>query len=514
MSWSVDRVPPPRTWLRLLLLAAIVALAAYLRLYHLGRPAFWYDEVYSLDIIDRPFLELWGLRKDVHPPLFYMLLSGWFDMVGHGEAGLRLLSVLFSLATLPALYLLGRCIGGVWLGLATSLCFAAAPFSIEYAQELRMYALLGCIAAWTLYGFARLLAEPERAALPLARSDRLGWALAGGGSLLALYTHNLGLLLPFATTVIAVALWWPRPERGQLARNWAIVHALVLLCWAPWFPELLHQVQHSSGYSWIPAPSLRTIVETELALGFGLRRFSLDWTWLWGAGLALLALVGALALPRRPPWAPALLALYLLPAAGALAITWLFSPVYLARTLIWSGLPMTVLLGAGVVALPAATRSWQRGAVVAFLLLLAVANGVALAEQLRGGKGKDDWRDVARGVAALASPDDLVIVPGLGGDPLRYYLLRLAEVTGGRAPAVLDLEASATKIAPRLWHAPDVGRFVRVETPWRGHPPGLIALVQLRFPCHRLTEQVQRSGMVLWVYDRDPACVPRLPGAG
>lgn len=503
--------PPPR-WLWWLAVLAIVALAVYVRLYHLGRPAFWFDEVFSLDIIDRPFGELWGLRKDVHPPLYYMLLHLWFGWVGHDEYALRLLSVLFSLATLPAIYLIGRRIAGAWLGLAALLCLAVSPFSIEYAQELRAYALLGCIGAWTLYGFTRLVAAPERAALPPRRGDRLGWALAGGGSLLALYTHNLGLLLPFATTLVAMALWWPRPERARLARNWAVVHGVALLLWAPWLPELMQQVRNSAGYNWIAVPSPAGILRAELSIGFGLRRYELPWTWLCAAGLASLAAVGGWALPRRPRWTAVLLALFLLPALGSLAITVLFSPVYLPRTLIWSGFPVAVLLGAGIVGLLAGSHGWRRTFAVAVLLLLAAGYSFTLVQQFRGNNDKDDWRDVARGVEALTGSGDLVIAPGLGGDPLAYYLARLAERSGEQPPLVLDLASGLLRIGKQLWLAPDAERYLRVETPWRRQAAGLLSVIEIRFPCHRPVESSERSGMILWLYERDPACTAKVPG--
>jgi len=505
-------LPPPRRWLRCLLAAAIAALAVWLRLYHLGGPSFWNDEVFSLVIIDRPFDDLWGLRKDVHPPLYYMLLQLWFGWVGHDEYGLRLLSVLFSLATLPAIYLVGRRIAGPWLGLAALLCLAVSPFAIEYAQELRAYALLACIAAWTLYGFARLVAAPERAALPLRRGDRLGWALAGGGSLLALYTHNLGLLLPFATTAVAVTLWWPRPERARLALNWTIVHGGVLLLWLPWIFELAHQVDHRGGYGWIGAPDLRDILHAQLSLAFGLLRYEHLWTWLVGASLLALATLGAVALSRRPPWTAVLLALFVLPALGSLAITFLFSPVYLPRTLIWSGLPVAVLLGAGIVALLARPRGWQRLLALALLLLLAFGSGYTLWDQQKGGKDKDDWRDVARAVDALLGPDDSVIVHGLGGLPLAYYLARLAEAKGEPGPQVVALEGRPLNRGVRLWLAPDTERYLRVEVPWRGDGDSLRGLIAVRYPCHRQVGRSERSGMILWLYRRDPACTARVPG--
>jgi hypothetical protein len=284
------------------------------------------------------------------------------------------------------------------------------------------------------------------------------------------------------------------------------------LFWAPWLPELVEQVRHTTGYSWIPAPSLLAILQTELSLGFGLDRFNHTLTWVTVCGLVGLAVLGATALPRPPRWPAVLLALFLVPAAGSLAITFLFSPVYIPRTLIWTGYPVMVLVGAGIVLLLAQARGWQRAAAIVLLLLVAAGNGYALWKDQRGGKDKDDWRDVAVAVAALTTPDDIVIVPGLGGDPLAYYLARLSEKTGQPAPQVLDLEAGPTKVGKQLWHASEADRYLRVEVPWRGETAGLDSLIAVRFPCHRLVDRSKRSGMILSIYQRDPACTAKVPG--
>ena len=495
--------PPPR-WLWLLLAAAVGALALWLWLHGLGRASFWHDEAFSLRMIDRPLGEIWGFDDDIHPPLFFFLLYFWLDWVGFDEFRLRLLSVLFALAALPAVYLIGRRCGGPWLGLATAAFFVSSPFVLRYAQELRAYTLLACACAWALYGFLRLVTDRARAALPLTApgSDRLAWALLALGSVVALYTHNLGLLLPFTTSILALALWLPAPDRLRLARNWTLVHLLVLLAWAPYLPALLHQTG-LQGFAWIAEPSLDTVLRTEALVAFGIRDLGNPWTWPALAGFLALAVLGVFALRGRPPIGALLLGAFFLPALGALLVSWVFSPVYIARPLIWSEMPIAVLLGAGTMALLSQPRRRLVPAALA-LLLLSLANAQNLQGELRG--SGDNWRMVARAVAERALPGEPVVVPGLGGEPLAYYLRRIQVTEGKDVPQVIAVEAVLATIAIELARAPDPERYLLIETPWRPGRAGLLAMLRWRYPCHDIAGRSDSAGMILWRYERRAGC--------
>ncbi|MFZ0548329.1 MAG: hypothetical protein WAM60_22975, partial [Candidatus Promineifilaceae bacterium] len=77
------------------LLAAIVILllAAGLRFYRLDAQSFWNDEGNSARLSERSVpLIIDGTASDIHPPLYYLLLRGWRELVGETEFGLRSLS--------------------------------------------------------------------------------------------------------------------------------------------------------------------------------------------------------------------------------------------------------------------------------------------------------------------------------------------------------------------------------------------------------------------------------------
>ena len=92
--------------------ALIVAVAALLRFFELGRLSFWYDEVVTMRVartaspvalVERLF-QIDATRAPLHP----LLLQAWIGIFGSSEATARSLSVLCGLATIVLIYEIGR----------------------------------------------------------------------------------------------------------------------------------------------------------------------------------------------------------------------------------------------------------------------------------------------------------------------------------------------------------------------------------------------------------------------
>ena len=96
----VDRhMTTPPTWWPV---ACLVLVAAALRLPTLGLQSFWYDEMLTASLVRRGFTEMLAhLTDDAHPPLYYVLAWLWINVAGSGEVGLRSLSALLGVATVP-----------------------------------------------------------------------------------------------------------------------------------------------------------------------------------------------------------------------------------------------------------------------------------------------------------------------------------------------------------------------------------------------------------------------------
>ena len=165
---------------------------------------------------------------DPQPPLAYALYRAFGLAFGSSEGVVRLLPALLGLLGVPALYGIGRRIGGRNAGLIAAALFAASPVLIWHAQDARNYGIWAAFSALALWSALRAL---ER--------DRTGsWALFIVIQIAACYLYYLELLFLGALTVY-VLLDVRREPRKVL--HWFIALAFIGLALAPWFsqPRLL-----------------------------------------------------------------------------------------------------------------------------------------------------------------------------------------------------------------------------------------------------------------------------------
>src|SRR3990172_9070860 len=90
------------------LLITLVVIGAGVRLYLLAEKSIWLDEAFSITISQRSLVDMLSsiVRTDTHPPLYYLVLKIWL-VFGESETQARLLSTLFSIASIPLIYFVG-----------------------------------------------------------------------------------------------------------------------------------------------------------------------------------------------------------------------------------------------------------------------------------------------------------------------------------------------------------------------------------------------------------------------
>lgn len=136
-----------------LTVAILTLAAAALYSVNLGAHDMPTDERVSYLYSQSSFGRILDIREDpTHTPVYYLALKLWVQMAGSSDAGLRSLSVLFTVAAVPVVYAIGRRLGGGHgVGLLTLLVFIPTPMIYHLAQEARSYPMLvflGAIAAW------------------------------------------------------------------------------------------------------------------------------------------------------------------------------------------------------------------------------------------------------------------------------------------------------------------------------------------------------------------------------
>ena len=117
-------------------------LAAALRFHALDRKSFWFDEGASVAIARLDWYNFIRLiwRREANMTLYYLLLRGW-QHLGGSEWFIRGLSVVFSVAAIPTIYVLALRLFDRRIAIISSLLLAVNVYQVRYAQEARSYSL-------------------------------------------------------------------------------------------------------------------------------------------------------------------------------------------------------------------------------------------------------------------------------------------------------------------------------------------------------------------------------------
>jgi len=113
----------------------------------------WLDEAISANVAVKLnyFQIITGFSPfDFHPPLFYLTLKFWSQFFGPSVLSLRLLSILFSLATAYMVFFICQKFYSKAAYWATAF-FIFNPLIIYYSQEIRMYSMVTFFLATSFY---------------------------------------------------------------------------------------------------------------------------------------------------------------------------------------------------------------------------------------------------------------------------------------------------------------------------------------------------------------------------
>lgn len=261
---DIDVVPLPWRWGRALDLAGLAGIAlvgVVLRVFQ--RSPLWLDEALSSNIAALPIGDIpEALKQDGHPPLYYVILHVWQDVVGDGDVAVRLLSGLTGLVLLPLAFVAAGRIGGRRAAWAATLLVALNPYVLRYATEARMYEMVMVLALAGWLVADRALREPT-------------WGRLAGLTVLTgalLWTHYWGVWLTAASGlgVLARAALARRSGHPERIRSSLLVAGALAgggVLFLPWAPTLLYQSAHT-GTPWAE-PSIPTEVAATSLIDLG-----------------------------------------------------------------------------------------------------------------------------------------------------------------------------------------------------------------------------------------------------
>lgn len=373
------------------LLAAALAVGAFLRFDGLGGPSYWLDEVldahFSRDALNHPWWHwITGFGRE-HGPLHFaiQLLAEGNEFTG------RLPAAIAGLATVVVVFLVLRSFHPIAAGVC-ALLVATSPFHVYYSREARPYALLMLLAAALL--------------LAVLRDSVVGVVLV---AIVALYTSAIAAAPVAAAGIAALVM-----------RRWKI--AIAGIATGVLFPLLYRSDPAGTG------AATPHIDAAEIVRAFTVSATGVDQRGHTVVAMLVFAAIGAVALLRRDRRTGAvLIVMTLMPIAIVIAIV-VASRHFFALRYIATALPPFLMLAAIGIATIARPR------VLAAAIAIAVVTQTWTAARLEPLR-KLDWRGIANAIATRAQPGDTLLTADSVADVmLRYYLrerphgLRIASV--------------------------------------------------------------------------------------
>jgi hypothetical protein len=223
-------------------LTAVTIVAAVLRVIGINK-GLWWDEIYFLVVTVRhPLAEILArFPGDTQHPLYSVLARLSVLAFGEHAWSLRLPAVVFGVASVPLLYLLGIAVSTRNQALLAASLLAVSYHHVWFSQNARGYTML---TFWALASTLFLLQGMRTG----RRGPYAAYALA---SALGAYTHLTMLFVVASHVVICVGCAWRDWKSGLGLAKWRfaleaffLTGGLTLLFYAPILTQVMNYFTH------------------------------------------------------------------------------------------------------------------------------------------------------------------------------------------------------------------------------------------------------------------------------
>lgn len=265
------------------LVVLLVALGVTTRMYGIRDQPVTRDESFSWRMIQYSMDE--QIRRtalDVHPPLYYLLLTIWSQVFGASISALRGMSVLLTVAVIPVTVACVRMsLSNTRLHSMTGPLLAGTLVAVHIAQvEAGRNA--------RMYGLGVFLTVATATLLTLAcnskHSRSVWWLFYTLCAAAFVHTHNYALFTVFAQLIYSVCF---SRRLANISKTLGRAHLLfsgsafcgVFICFLPWLWVLLEQVRMVQAGYWIDALRLASFPQKALAWTIGVDMLSAEEAW-------------------------------------------------------------------------------------------------------------------------------------------------------------------------------------------------------------------------------------------
>jgi len=493
MTVRAARSTPASQWLgpgllpEMLSCVSLLALAFAVRVPYLSRESLWADELFTVywSQLDAGYLLGQGAHVETNPPTYYLLMHAWMRLFGNSELGVRLPSVLLSVATVVIVYTLARMLFDRGTALLAGLLAVLEPATVHFAREARQYALLALMDGLVLLALAGYARDAAARGLRPWLWAAL-FVFAAIGAISVHYTSVIFVGACFIAIGTQLITTSPFPVRESL--KWSGLAAVIGVCSIE-FLILASGLASAPSISWIPPLSggwLRHFFLTLLSPSLAAGRFKMQLV-----GLSLVGIFGS-SLPWLRLNRVQLGLLVLVPVTFCLLVVGvsLARPILLSRIGIWLTIPICILLARAATTQPTTLRRVGVAAAVSVIFLGLLAQYYSTYEN-------EDWRGAARVVMFNAACSGPIVSLGTPFGLTYYQPSLVSRSFWWLALADANWRSSSYVLASKVLH-PDVLSIHELKDFLQHHP---------------------HSGLVLRAFEREildpldpPTFATNLPG--
>lgn len=205
----------------------ILAVGLILRLVSLDQ-SLWLDE--AINVLAAKSNSFWQIlteypKFDFHPPGYFLILWGWIRIFGYSEVAVRMPSVIFGVATVWIVFLIGKKLISENLGVLAALILATSPLHIYYSQEARMYSFAAFAVTLNFFLFIKFL-KKEYSKVFLILSNLL----------IFLSDYLTYFIFPAQFIFLLIT------KKTQFIKTWLTVLIITIVSFIWWLPILVGQV--------------------------------------------------------------------------------------------------------------------------------------------------------------------------------------------------------------------------------------------------------------------------------
>ncbi len=356
------------------------------------------------------------VASDVHVPFYHSILHYWQIFLGNEVAVARILSLIFFVLTIPAVYLLGKITYGEKIGIFAALLVTISPFLNWYGNEIRMYSLFVFLTVLNQYFFVRLYKNRKEGALI--------WLLYSMTAILGSFTHYF-----FLFQILAQAMFYFSHKNlfnAKSFKRFAIIISILLVVMGGWFYYVFSLDNIGFSRPKLDEPTTYNLFDTmsQFIFGFQSDHFNALIIALW----PLSVLLAFLTLGKNTKISHDTFYLFisiLIPITFSFIISITIQPLYLTRYLIFTIPSLYLFLGWVFSTYPPRAGQVARIAIAAVMVLTLFDQTISANLAI-----KEDFRTAADYLNRETNLRDVIIIsPPFTIYPLEYYYRGPATIT-------------------------------------------------------------------------------------